>query len=131
MDTHTPTHTLVARPRSNRRHPAEFKRAVVEQSFLPGASVASLARSHGINANLIFAWRKLYCPSSQTSVESDIALLPVVLSDEIASPSNIESSAPHETTADEMEMVVGKARLIIKGKPDTDVLQTVLAYLLR
>jgi len=128
MDTHTPTHTLVARPRANRRHPVEFKRAVVEQSFLPGASVASLARSHGINANLIFAWRKLYCPGSQSS---DIALLPVVLSDEGASPSNIESSAPHETTADEMEIVVGKARLIIKGKPDTGVLQTVLAYLLR
>ena len=43
-----------------RRHTIAFKRAVVEQSLQPGASVSRLARLHDINANQIFAWRKAY-----------------------------------------------------------------------
>ncbi len=37
-----------------RHHPIEFKRALVEQSLLPGVSVSRLAREHGVNANQIF-----------------------------------------------------------------------------
>ena len=43
-----------------KRHPAAFKRAVVEASFAPGASVSRVARDHDINANQVFLWRKLY-----------------------------------------------------------------------
>ena len=41
-----------------RRHTIELKRAVVEQSRQPGASVSRLAHRHEINATQIFAWRK-------------------------------------------------------------------------
>ena len=41
-----------------RRHTIELKRAVVEQSRQPGASVSRLAHPHDINAKQIFAWRK-------------------------------------------------------------------------
>ena len=40
-----------------RRHSIEFKRAVVEQSLQPGASVSRLARQHDVNANQIFGKR--------------------------------------------------------------------------
>ncbi|MGF6970525.1 transposase-like protein [Paraburkholderia sp. WC7.3g] len=40
--------------------PTEFKRQLVEQSLEPGASVALIARSNDINANLLFKWRRLY-----------------------------------------------------------------------
>lgn len=33
---------------------------VVQKTLAPGASVARVARSHGINANQVFGWRKLY-----------------------------------------------------------------------
>lgn len=52
--------------RTNRRgmryqhRPIEFKRALVEQSLLPGVSVSRLAREHGVNANQFFNWRKIY-----------------------------------------------------------------------
>lgn len=46
--------------RRNQRHPEAFKRSVIKQSYLPDTSVARHVRSHGINANLIFAWRKLF-----------------------------------------------------------------------
>lgn len=37
-----------------------FKIDLVQQSLLPGASVARLARVHGINDNLLFTWRQRY-----------------------------------------------------------------------
>jgi transposase len=36
------------------------KRQIVEETLRPGASVATVARAHDVNANLVFAWRKLY-----------------------------------------------------------------------
>lgn len=47
-----------ARKRPN--FPTEFKRQLVEQTFVPGASVALIARRHDINANLLFKWRRQY-----------------------------------------------------------------------
>jgi len=38
----------------------ELKRQIVEESLVPGASVARVARAHGVNANQVFAWRRLY-----------------------------------------------------------------------
>jgi transposase len=41
-----------SRQRLHRRsYDPAFKRALVEQSLVPGASVARIAREHGINAN--------------------------------------------------------------------------------
>lgn len=36
------------------------RRQVVEETLRPGASVAVIARRHGVNANQLFHWRKLY-----------------------------------------------------------------------
>lgn len=37
-----------------------FKIDLVQQSLQPSASVARLARQHGINDNLLFTWRQRY-----------------------------------------------------------------------
>jgi transposase len=42
-----------------RNYSAEFKAQVVAQCNAPGASVAKVAMSHGINDNLVHGWRKL------------------------------------------------------------------------
>ena len=39
---------------------AELKRQIVEETMAPGASVARVARAHGVNANQVFAWRRQY-----------------------------------------------------------------------
>jgi len=36
------------------------RRKIVEETLVPGASVAVIARSHGVNANQVFNWRKMY-----------------------------------------------------------------------
>jgi transposase len=38
----------------------EEKRRIVEETLVEGASVARIARAHGVNANQVFGWRRLY-----------------------------------------------------------------------
>jgi transposase len=42
-----------------RRHSDELKAQVLSECARPGASVASVALSHGINANIVHKWRRL------------------------------------------------------------------------
>ena len=44
---------------TRRRHGAELKAQVLSECAQPGASVASVAMSHGINANVVHKWRRL------------------------------------------------------------------------
>lgn len=56
------THTMADQDTPSRRrkrdHSPELKRELVRQCLLPGASVSSIAMVHGINANLVFKWRR-------------------------------------------------------------------------
>lgn len=47
------------RPTKRRRYSAELKAEVLAQCEAPGASVAKVAMSHGINANVVHHWRQL------------------------------------------------------------------------
>ncbi|UOM37137.1 transposase [Acuticoccus sp. I52.16.1] len=44
--------------RRRRRYEAAFKRKVVREANAPGASVAAVARRYGLNANMVFMWRR-------------------------------------------------------------------------
>lgn len=41
-----------------RSYSKDFKRRVVAETVVPGASVAAVARRHGLNANMVFLWRR-------------------------------------------------------------------------
>lgn len=47
-----------AERRRRRSYTVEEKRRLVAASDAPGASVSLVARGHGINANLLFTWRR-------------------------------------------------------------------------
>ena len=49
---------LSLRITTKRRHSAAFKRKILDLVEQPGASVAAVALEHGVNANLVFKWRK-------------------------------------------------------------------------
>ncbi|RRH68348.1 transposase [Falsigemmobacter faecalis] len=61
--------------RRNRRWPDEVKARIVAETLLPGASVSSVARRHGITANHISSWRgrakrgDLVLPAPETAME--------------------------------------------------------------
>lgn len=44
--------------RRRREHSAALKRELIERSLQPGASVSGIALDAGINANLLFKWRR-------------------------------------------------------------------------
>jgi transposase-like protein len=54
------TTTVVAKRKKRQHRSSEERLRIVEEASVPGASVALVARSHGVNANQVFAWRKLH-----------------------------------------------------------------------
>jgi transposase-like protein len=80
----------IAGEKATRRYRTQAeRRQIVEQTLSAGVSVATVARAHGVNANQLFHWRKLYhaglleqAPGAAAS--NDLRLLPVVVHDEPA-----------------------------------------------
>lgn len=63
---------------SRRQHEKAFKAELVEQCLVPGASVAAVALAGGINANLLFKWRRDHLRTKRlSSAASSTVLLPV------------------------------------------------------
>lgn len=107
-----------------KHHPMAFKRAVVEASLQSGASVARIAREHGINANQLFHWRKL--KRDGLLGNSSPTLLPVTIERAEVMPS-IDTNPP----AGRLTIEAGHLRLCIEGRPDAETLRLVLAELRR
>jgi transposase len=60
---------------SRRRHGLEVKRQVLAECAAPGASVAKVAMSHGLNANLVHKWKR----QSQADIATTGAFVPVAV----------------------------------------------------
>jgi transposase len=65
--THMSTHTSarsrqieIIRSERRRRWPPEHKRAIVAETRIPGASLAGIARKHGIGTGLLYSWRRRF-----------------------------------------------------------------------
>jgi len=54
------------RKRSRLNRSDSERREIILASFAPGASIAGVARAYGVNANLLWNWRKKFKLSGQT-----------------------------------------------------------------
>jgi transposase len=117
----------------------EEKRRIVEETLKAGVSVSSVGRAHGINANQVFHWRKLYQQGLLDSAcgRDRVRLLPVVVSEEAESGAAVGAGAA--TTAcpaiadcptGTIELSLGWGQLRIAGAVDCETLRTVLGCLL-
>jgi transposase len=61
-----------------------FKREVVAEVTAQGASVAAVARRHGLNANLLFGWRR--DPRFAAEASTAVQLLPVEMTPDETGP---------------------------------------------
>ena len=133
MDTIIQSFSDPAKRSSYRHHSVGFKRTVVEQSLIAGASVSLIAREHDINANQVFAWRKLYKEGLLDAKPSqDCKLLPVMLA-ELPPTSSLpisvrEVAAPADGV---IHLAVGKVQLRLEGHVDAATLALMLEHLLR
>ena len=80
MDTYTQPVTTKRQYRS-----LEEKQRMVGEALAEGASVAGVARAHGVNANLVFNWCRLY-RAGRLGRRSEAKLLPVRVAGESSTP---------------------------------------------
>jgi transposase len=129
-----------------RQHEKSFKAGLVEQCLVPGASVAAVALAGGVNANLLFKWRRDHLRSNQLSravSSSSTALVPVQLTtgmDTGVAQSQSSASSPASAplavatqraarVADTIELDIAGATLRLRGPVDEASLCSVLRAL--
>jgi transposase len=135
----TSERTVVKREPRRRRSVAE-KRRIVEATLEPGASVARVARAHGVNANQVFAWRRQYRQGLLGEGHAETAkLLPVHVTGATARKTHraVRRHATQATCDDSRSTPCGtiqvelpKGQLRITGRVDAEALRAVLEQLL-
>jgi transposase len=108
------------------------KRQIVEETMVEGASVARIARAHGVNANQVFYWRMLYRKGRLGAA----TLLPVRVTSEsmsIQAPSLPERACPKSVSgsAGTIHIELRHAQVRIEGNADPVVLRVLLECLQR
>ncbi|MHC8400962.1 IS66-like element accessory protein TnpA [Pseudomonas sp. MDT1-17] len=78
--------------RQRTSYPKPFKTQVVQKCLQPGASVASVAMSHGINANVVRKWLPIYRDQQLTDLP---AFLPVKLEENIQEGKSVSIELPY------------------------------------
>ena len=108
---------------------ADQKRQIIAESFAPGASVAEVARRYGLNANLLFTWRRREQAASCASDMGDpVNIVPVRVVAEIAPPAS--ATAPGSTGRMEI-VLVGGERIIVGPDVDATALARIIKALTR
>ena len=99
------------------------KRQIVEETLVPGASVAKVARSHGVNANQVFYWRKQHLAGRLGNNSTAIKLLPVTVD---PSPSAAPVVAAERPLPGAIHIKLGQAQIRIEGNADPILVRMVL-----
>jgi transposase len=108
-------------PRKRQHRNVETKRKLVEATLVPGASVARVARTNGVNTNQLFTWRRLYLAGRLGEAQGSRKLLPVTLQPATSAASSGESGTIH--------IKLARAQIRIEGRADVGLLRTVLRLL--
>jgi transposase len=125
----------VEQPKRQRRSIAE-KRRIVELAMQPGASIARIAREHGVNANMVHYWRKLYREGRLGENKSNsVRLLPVSVSEPTVTarvePLTNLAASPSATSSGSIYVEFPKIHLRIEAGADAALLRVVLDSLPR
>lgn len=111
--------TVVPESKRRRRSAAE-RRRVVEETLAPGASVARVARAHGVNANQVFHWRRLYQQGLLGGkVQPAARLLPVKVSESVETRAMVATgsgvaAAIHAKAANAIQIELAKGEYGLK-----------------
>jgi transposase-like protein len=132
---------IAGRKARRRFRTRDERRRIVEETLSAGVSVA---RSHGVNANLVFHWRKLYhaglLDQPGTDATNDVRLLSVVVHDKSAAHEQARSAQEEKTPPPVACLAVssvaavhiefpGHAFVSVVGSADPSVIRAVLENL--
>lgn len=130
MDTSQQAIQVRGRESKRRFRSMEEKRRIVEETLVSGASVARVARAHGVNANQVFGWRQLYRQGRLERKESNApSLLPVRVTDTTVAV-RAASAPTRRKPSGVIHLELPKGQLRIAGRVDAEVLRVVLEKLL-
>jgi len=113
-----------------RRSIAE-KRRIVEETLVEGASVARVARAHGVNANQVFGWRRLYLAGRLGDRKPGMKLLPVRVSESVPAPLPMErrSADLAKPQTGTIHIELRQAQVRIEGSADPALVRVLLECL--
>lgn len=127
--------TLGRRVARRRRRTIEEKRAIVEATLKPGASVAEVARRYEVNANQVFGWRRLHARGlleQHSRRMSGRKLVPVKVLEAMGSSAAVAPVlSVHPVTGTLNIELPSGARIAVSGAIDATLLEHALRALLR
>jgi len=133
---HTMSEQDTQAKRRRREHSPALKRELIERSLQPGASVSGIALASGINANLLFKWRREYLrASARALVSATPTTKPVLLPVTIEAPTPEVTAAPtaapptSRANSGSIEIDIGGARIRLRGAVDEASVRVVLQSL--
>jgi transposase len=121
--------------RVRRNHDQAFKDELIAQSLVPGASVSAIAMKGGINANLLFKWRREHVRAMGRATGTSATLLPVCVIPDVEPMQAPQPNAPGGAAVHRgarpgvIEVEVAGAVLRLRGAVDESVLGSVLRAL--
>jgi|SRR5215471_16209053 len=108
-----------------RRHRSkQERRQIAEESLQPGASVAVVARRHGVNANQVFHWRKLLREGRLDLETAPAQLMPVRITEVIEG-----QCGPVRQRIGIIQIELGRVRVRVEGSVDPEALRMILEQL--
>jgi transposase len=107
------------------------RRRIVEETLKPGASVSQVARAHDINANQVFAWRKLYREGRLEIPQGSSALVPIKITEAVEKLRVRSHHVRKPIRAGVIDIDLGHARIRIEGAADPDCVRAAVEGLIR
>ena len=102
----------------------------MEETLIEGASVARVALKHGVNANQVFQWRRLYRDGKLGApAQRAMKLLPVSVVEDQEPPKAEPAEAAHERCGAIHIELPGEVRISLEGSVDAAIVRAVLKSL--
>src|SRR5271155_2752258 len=118
---------LVPERRVRRWRSVAEKRRIVELTLEPGASVAEVARAHGVNANQVFKWRREF--ERGELPDACAALIPVTVTSGSESASDTEQ-VPQVLSRGAIHIELeGRATISVESGADPSLVRLILESL--
>lgn len=120
---------VVPERRARRWRSVSEKRQIVQLTLEPGASVAEVARAHGVNANQVFTWRRAF---ERGELVESCALLPVTVSSSGEPASDIAEQAAesHPSSGGSIHIEFpGRVMISVESGADHKLLRSILESL--
>lgn len=113
-----------------RDHDRAFKAKLVQQCLQPGASASAIALEYGINANMLFTWRRAWSRESAAARQAQTTLLPVRIEPQVPVAVAVSAPKPAAPTANgRIEFEIAGTKLRVRANVQEEALRTVLRAL--